>query len=130
MSAVSDAITRGIRVQVECEYRPSDSSPEENLYLFVYTVRIGNHGKMAVQLLSRHWIITNADGKREEVQGPGVIGQQPVIRPGETFRYSSFCPLNTPVGTMHGTYQMATADQETFDAVIAPFSLAVPGALQ
>jgi ApaG protein len=82
-----------------------------------------------VQLVSRHWIITDGDGRTEEVQGPGVVGEQPVLQPGESFEYSSFCPLPTKIGSMHGTYQMVTAAGSRFDAEIAPFSLAVPTAL-
>lgn len=125
----SDAITRGIRVQVTSHYVPDESSPETSHYLFTYQVTVINHSEQAVQLVSRHWVITNADGKKEEVRGLGVVGQQPLIRPGESYRYSSFCPLNTPVGSMHGTYQMVLNNGEEFDAVIAPFTLAVPGIL-
>lgn len=127
---MSDAITRGIRVHVDCEYLERESSPETNYYLFAYHVTLSNHGTQGVQLLSRHWIITNAEGKVEEVQGSGVVGLKPVLRPGETFAYSSFCPLNTPLGTMHGTYQMVEDDKIFFEAVIAPFRLVVPGMLQ
>ncbi len=125
----SDAITRGIRIQVKCNYVPEESTPETGHYLFTYQVTVINHSEQAVQLISRHWVITNADGKKEEIRGLGVVGQQPLIRPGESYRYSSFCPLNTPVGSMHGTYQMVLNNGEEFDAVIAPFTLAVPGIL-
>ena len=127
--SVSDAITRGVRIQVECDYLDEESSPENHHYLFSYHVTVSNHSEQAVQLVSRHWVITNADGKREEVKGLGVVGAQPLIRPGESFTYSSYCPLDTPVGSMQGTYQMVAADEEEFDAVIAPFTLAVPGML-
>lgn len=126
---MSDAITRGIRVAVESEYRSADSEPEEAVYVFAYHVRISNHGTEPVQLLNRHWIITDADGHKEEVRGPGVVGQQPIIQPGETFTYSSFCPLRTPVGSMQGSYRMVTTNNESFDAIIAPFTLAQPGQL-
>lgn len=125
----SDAITRGVRVQVKCEYLESESLPENRHYLFSYHVTISNHSEQAVQLISRHWVITNSDGKKEEVRGLGVIGQQPLIRPGETYSYSSFCPLDTPVGSMYGTYQMVLNSGEEFDATIAPFTLALPDIL-
>ena len=127
---MSDAITNGIHTHVECQYLEDESSPEKDNYIFTYRITISNHSQRTVQLLGRHWVITNADGITEEVEGPGVVGQQPVIRPGQSFNYSSFCPLNTPIGTMQGTYQIMTESQETFDAVIAPFTLAKPGILQ
>lgn len=99
------------------------------LWVFAYHIRISNTGDETVQLQSRHWIITDASGKVEEVKGPGVIGQQPVLRKGESFEYSSGCPLPTPVGTMHGTYQMVNSRGDRFDAKIAPFTLAEPYAL-
>jgi ApaG protein len=126
---VSEATTRGVRVEVQSTYVPERSSPPQGHFFFAYRVRISNHGEETVQLLSRHWIITDGDGKVEQVRGPGVVGAQPVLEPGEAFEYTSFCPLPTPVGTMHGTYQMVTASGSTFDAAIAPFSLAVPTAL-
>ncbi|MBI2339612.1 MAG: Co2+/Mg2+ efflux protein ApaG [Deltaproteobacteria bacterium] len=124
------ATTRGVRVQVEAEYLPGESVPENNYYFFSYHVTITNQGEETVQLLNRHWIITNADGKKEEVRGAGVIGQQPLLHPGESFHYSSFCPLATPVGTMQGSYEMAAEGGGRFDAAIAPFTLAMPGMLQ
>jgi ApaG protein len=126
---VSDTTTRGIRVQVKSAYLPERSSPREGSYLFEYNVRISNVGSETAQLVSREWIITSADGEVERVKGPGVVGEQPVLAPGSTFEYRSYCPLKTAVGSMHGTYQMLTADGEQFDAVIAPFTLAVPNAL-
>jgi ApaG protein len=126
---VSDALTRGIRVQVRSSYVADRSTPAEGHYFFAYRVRISNEGDETVQLLSREWIITDGDGRVETVRGPGVIGEQPVLGPGESFEYTSFCPLHTAVGAMHGTYQMVTARGERFDATIAPFSLAVPTAL-
>ena len=126
---MSEATTRGIRVHVDCEYLEAESSPESAYYFFTYHVTITNNGPEVVQLLNRHWIITNADGKKEEVSGAGVVGQQPVLHAGESFNYSSYCPLNTPVGTMQGSYQMVTEDGENFEAVIPPFRLAVPGML-
>ncbi len=126
---MSEAITRGIRVQVTSSYLPERSSPPEQQYFFTYTVRITNLGPERAQLVSRVWIITDMDGHVERVEGPGVVGRQPVLGPGEGFEYASFCPLKTPVGSMEGTYRMVTENGDAFDAVIAPFSLAVPTAL-
>jgi ApaG protein len=126
---MSDTTTKGIRVQVESRYLAEQSSPRDSQFLFAYRIRISNHGTEQAQLISRHWIITDADGHVEQVQGPGVVGEQPVLTPGGVFEYTSFCPLRTAVGTMQGTYQMVTSDGDTFDAVIAPFTLAMPNAL-
>ena len=121
--------TRGIRVEVRSEFLPERSSVREGSYLFQYHVRISNSGGETAQLISREWIITNADGEVERVKGPGVVGEQPVLPPGGSFEYTSYCPLKTSVGSMQGSYQMVTADGERFDAIIAPFTLAVPNAL-
>jgi ApaG protein len=126
---VSDTTTRGIRIQVNSTYLRDRSSPREGQYLFAYHVRISNIGAETAQLISREWIITNAEGEVERVKGPGVVGEQPVLPPGGAFEYSSFCPLKTSVGSMHGSYQMVTEGGEQFDAIIAPFTLAVPNAL-
>ena len=126
---MSDTTTRGVRVQVKCAYVPERSSPRDSQYFFAYRVRISNVGEETVQLVSRHWMITDGDGNVEQVQGPGVVGEQPVLEPGESFEYTSFCPLRTQIGSMHGTYQMVAAGGSRFDAEIAPFSLAVPTAL-
>lgn len=126
---VSEATTRGIRIRVESTYVPEHSEPEQNQWIFVYRVEISNEGTQTAQLISRHWVITDAHGHVEEVKGPGVVGKQPIIAPGESFEYTSFCPLPTPFGTMHGTYQMVTPDGDGFDAEIAPFSLAEPHAI-
>jgi ApaG protein len=126
---VSDTTTNGIRVQVKAMFLPDRSSPRENQFHFAYHITISNVGSETAQLISRHWIITDADGDVQEVRGPGVVGEQPVLQPGASFEYTSFCPLKTNVGTMHGTYQMVRADGESFDARIAPFTLAVPNAL-
>ena len=123
---MSTALTRGVRIEVRPEFLPSQSEPKQGLWMFGYHVRISNEGRESVQLLSRHWIITDATGRVEEVRGPGVIGEQPVILPGRSFEYRSGCPLPTAMGTMHGTYQMVTAKGERFDAVVAPFTLAEP----
>ena len=125
----SDTTTRGIRVEVRSEFLAERSSPREEQYLFQYHVRISNTGAETAQLVSREWIITNADGDVERVKGPGVIGEQPVLPPGGSFEYTSFSELKTAVGSMQGSYQMVTAGGERFDAVIAPFTLAVPNAL-
>ncbi len=123
---MSDTLTRGIRVTVRPEYLPSHSQPRDGLWMFAYHIRVANEGDETVQLVSRHWHITDGNGKVEEVRGPGVVGEQPVLGPGERFEYTSGCPLGTPVGTMHGTYQMVTAAGDRFDAKIDPFLLAEP----
>ena len=120
---MSEAVTRGIRVEVMSRYAPENSRPLQDEWVFQYTVRITNQGAETVQLLSRHWIITDALDHVEEVQGPGVIGEQPTLAPGESFKYSSWCPLKTPTGMMRGTYQMVRRDGSQFDIEIAPFAL-------
>ena len=127
--STSRAVTRGIRVEVRARFIPERSNPSDNEWFFAYTITIANESGKTVQLLSRHWIITDADGKVEEVQGPGVIGQQPVLGPGQSFEYTSACPLPTSFGVMQGTYQMATPDGDHFDIAIAPFSLHEPYAI-
>jgi ApaG protein len=124
---VSTAVTGGIRVSVRSEFRPDRS--ERGKFLFTYTVRVTNEGEGAAQLLTRHWIILDAAGERHDVVGDGVVGKQPLLQPGESFEYTSFCPLPSPIGSMHGSYQMVTAQGGAFDAEIAPFSLAMPHAL-
>jgi ApaG protein len=126
---MSNVVTRGIRVQVASQYLPERSSPAEDHYFFTYRVRISNEGTERARLVTREWIITDSNGDVQRVSGPGVVGEQPVLDPGDAFEYSSFCPLKTAVGTMHGSYQMETDEGDTFDAVIAPFTLAVPHAL-
>ena len=116
-------------VQVQPRYLAEQSEPDEDRYLFAYTVTIRNTGEMTAQLLSRHWIITDADGNIEEVRGPGVVGEQPVLRPGEAFQYTSGCPLGTPVGSMHGSYQCIAEDGTAFEAPIAEFVLSAPSRL-
>jgi ApaG protein len=122
----SEAVTRNIRVGVQARFVPQRSRPEDGLWFFAYHVELENMGDETVQLLSRHWVITDGDGRIEEVRGPGVVGEQPVLGPGETFQYTSACPLPTSFGTMHGSYQMVTDAGERFDATIAPFSLSLP----
>ena len=126
---MSDTTTRGIRVQAQSFYDEERSSPEDNYFFFAYQVTISNVGGERAQLLSREWIITDGNGETQRVQGPGVVGEQPVLAPGEAFEYTSFCPLSTPVGAMHGSYLMVLANGESFEAEIAPFSLAVPHAV-
>ena len=121
-----EAVTRNVRVHVESEFAPGRSSHAENKWFFLYTIRITNEGAETVTLMSRHWIITDAMGEVREVRGPGVVGKQPVLEPGEAFQYTSRCVLKTSTGVMHGTYQMVTGDGEQFDAEIAPFALHGP----
>jgi ApaG protein len=125
----SVSVTDGIRVSVEAQYVPEQSAPRVHRYVFAYTVRIANEGAQPAQLRSRHWIITDGNGRVEEVRGPGVVGQQPYLRPGEHFEYTSGCVLQTPRGQMHGTYQMFRGDGSSFDATIAPFELMLPFSL-
>jgi len=125
-SSTSEAVTNNVRVEVEARYAAQHSQPFKNKWLFHYTVRITNEGDDTVQLLSRHWIITSGDGHVEEVRGPGVVGAQPVLAPGETFEYTSGCELRTSCGTMRGTYQMVTEDGDHFDVEIAPFTMTEP----
>jgi ApaG protein len=120
------AKTRGIRVRVVPQFLEDQSEPDDEHYLWAYTIEIANEGTETVQLRSRHWRITDAHGRIEEVRGPGVVGQTPVIPPGESFSYTSGCPLDTPSGFMVGTYQMTTADGEKFDVEIPAFSLDSP----
>lgn len=127
--SMSEATTRGIRIQVHARYVPERSEPDQRQWFFVYHVRISNEGTETARLVSRHWMITDANGHVEEVKGPGVVGKQPLLAPGEAFEYTSFCPLPTSFGTMHGTYQMVTDSGETYDAKIAQFSLAEPHAI-
>ena len=126
---MSDTTTNGVRVQVTTKYLPERSSPRDHEYWFAYFIRISNVGAETAKLLSRHWVITNTDGEEEEVRGDGVVGEQPTLEPGAVYNYNSFCNLKTPVGTMHGEYTMVTPSGETFEARIAPFTLAVPNAL-
>lgn len=126
----SEAVTRGVRIRVQAEYVAERSAPDEGQWFFVYTIVISNEGSDTVQLLSRHWVITDAEDRVREVKGPGVVGQQPTLPPGESFEYTSACPLETPFGMMQGTYQMVvTNNGDRFDAEIAPFTLAEPSAV-
>ncbi len=122
----SEAVTRGVRVHVTARYSQGNSEPSRNQWFFLYTIEITNEGPDTVQLISRHWTITDAENHIEEVRGLGVVGQQPTLDPGESFEYTSGCPLPTPFGTMHGTYQMVTTEGDQFDAKVAPFTLSEP----
>lgn len=121
--------THQINVEVETDYIETQSLPEKHRYVFSYTITIRNDGTEAAKLLNRHWIITDANGKVQEVKGQGVVGEQPHLKPGETFRYTSGTVLDTPVGTMQGSYDMIDNLGNHFDAPIPPFSLARPGSL-
>ena len=122
LSPLSEAVTNDIRVEVMSRYVPEQSHPLQDEWVFQYTVRITNQGIDTVQLVSRHWIITDGHDHTREVKGPGVVGEQPVLAPGESFKYSSWCPLATPTGVMRGTYQMAAGGRQ-FDIEIASFGL-------
>jgi ApaG protein len=118
-----------ISIDVETTYLDDQSEPREQRYVFAYTVTIRNEGEVPAKLLTRHWIITDANGRVQEVRGDGVVGEQPYLKPGQGFRYSSGAVLETPVGTMQGSYQMIADDGAQFDAPIAAFRLAMPGML-
>lgn len=129
MTHVSSATTHGIRIEAQSFYLPDRSDPEDFDFLFGYRIRISNVGSRPAKLVSRHWTITNADGRIKEVRGPGVVGKTPHLMPGQAFEYTSFCPLDTTFGTMHGTYQMVRDGGECFDAKIETFTLAQPSAI-
>jgi ApaG protein len=126
----SEAVTRGIRVSVRARFSEQNSDAQARQWVFLYTITIRNESSVRVQLLTRHWIITDANGEVDEVKGPGVVGKQPILEPGQGFEYTSACPLKTPFGSMHGTYQMLGAGNETFDVQIAAFPLRMPGTMQ
>lgn len=121
--------TPPIRIDVLTNYLKDQSDPNDSKYVFSYTITIRNEGAIPAKLLKRHWVITDANGKVQEVRGEGVVGEQPYIKPGQGFRYSSGAVLETPVGTMQGSYQMVADSGQTFDAPIPAFRLAVPGIL-
>ena len=125
----SEAVTRGIRIEVESIYVPEQSSPVAQEWFFAYRIKITNQSSDSVQLVSRHWTITDANGQTEEVKGAGVIGKQPLLGPGEAFEYESFCPLRSSFGTMHGTYHMVPQGSDEFDAEIPPFALGMPNSI-
>ncbi len=116
-----------IQIEVETRFLPDQSDTDENRYVFAYTITIHNNGPLPAQLLSRRWLITDATGQMQEVTGDGVVGEQPTIRPGNFHRYSSFSVIETPVGTMEGSYAMVDKEGQAFDAAIPVFRLAVPG---
>ena len=126
---MSQIASHCIDVAVQTSYLESQSSPETDRYVFSYTITIRNAGTVAARLINRHWIITDANGKVQEVRGEGVVGKQPYLRPGEDFQYTSGTMLETPVGTMQGSYEMVSDTGERFDADIAPFSLSMPRTL-
>ena len=121
--------TNQINVRVETAYIEAQSIPEQNRYVFSYTITISNTGTVAARLLNRHWIITDANGQVQEVVGDGVVGKQPFLKPGENFSYTSGTALETPLGTMQGSYQMRSETGAHFDTTIAPFTLAIPNSL-
>jgi ApaG protein len=129
ISETSTAVTQGIRIDVRCTYLPDQSRPLSKRYVFAYTVRIRNEAVVSVQLLSRRWVITDAKGKVQEVRGAGVVGEQPILHPGQTFEYSSSALIETSLGEMRGSYRMHSVTGKTFDALIAPFLLSRPHAL-
>lgn len=118
-----------IDVRVETQYLPDQSEPDSGRHVFAYTINITNVGTVAAQLISRHWLITDADGQVQEVRGLGVVGHQPLLQPGQSFEYSSGCTLATPLGTMRGSYQMTAEDGTQFEAPIAEFLLTMPRTL-
>jgi ApaG protein len=118
-----------IRVEVDTSYLADQSDPKDKRYVFSYTITIRNEGQVPARLLTRHWVITDSNGKVQEVRGEGVVGEQPYLKPGQGFRYSSGAVLETPVGAMQGSYQMVSDDGDHFDAPIAAFRLAMPGLL-
>lgn len=128
LTPVSEAVTEQVRVEVLSRHSPENSRQGE--WVFEYTIRITNLGSETIQLLSRHWIISDALERVREVQGPGVVGEQPILASGQSFQYSSWCPLETPTGSMHGTYLMVRAGRERFEVAIAPFALRAPYTVQ
>ena len=120
---------RQFEISVETRFMASESDPAESRYLFAYTITIANRGDEPAQLRNRYWLITNGDGEQQEVRGPGVVGNQPRIAPGEAFRYTSACPLDTEVGVMQGHYEFRNDHGEHFEIAIPPFSLHTPNAI-
>jgi ApaG protein len=123
------SVPHKISIEVETAYLEEQSEPRERRYVFSYTITIRNEGEVPAKLLTRHWVITDANGRSQEVRGDGVVGEQPYLKPGQGFRYSSGAVLETPVGAMQGSYQMVADDGATFDAAIPAFRLAIPGML-
>ena len=129
MSSMNDETRYQIDVEVETQYLPTESAPDDSRYVFAYTVTLHNAGSVPARLLSRHWQITDEDGETKEVRGAGVVGEHPYLRPGEAFRYTSGTQLDTAVGSMRGSYQMVADDGTRFDAEIKPFVLSAPRTL-
>ena len=129
MSVANSQAVYDTRVEVETSYIPEQSAPQQNRYVFAYTITIRNHGSLPAKLLSRHWVITDANGKVEEVRGEGVVGEQPYLKPGDGFRYTSGTVIETPVGSMQGSYHLIADDGSEFDTPIPAFSLSMPHAL-
>ena len=125
-----EAVTHRVKVTVEPAFDPERSDPDQPRYFWRYSIEIANLGDKPMTLMERHWRITDADGRQQEVRGPGVVGEQPYLKPGQGFRYSSGAVIETPVGAMQGSYQMLSDDGQRFDASIPPFRLAMPGVLQ
>ena len=128
MSGIYEATTRGVRVTVQPQYLQERSSPEQGQWGWAYEVQLENHGQDTVQLLTRHWLIVDANGTREEVRGDGVVGDQPMLNPGDAYTYTSGCPLQTPSGFMSGHYGMVDGEGQGFDVEIPAFSLDLPNA--
>lgn len=123
---MADSLQNNIKVEVETRYIEEQSNPEQNYYVFAYTITIQNQGQQTARLLTRHWVITDSNHKVQEVRGDGVVGEQPILKPGEQFVYTSGTMLETSVGTMKGSYQMESADGSKFDATIEEFVLSAP----
>ena len=128
LAPLSDAVTENVKVEVLSQYSKENSKPTQGQWVFEYTVRITNLGTETIQLVSRHWIITDGTDQVREVQGPGVVGEQPTLKPGEAFRYASGCPLPTPSGSMVGEFEMLTDEGERFEIEVPAFSLDLPDA--
>jgi ApaG protein len=125
----SEALTEGVRVSVRARYSAEHSDPGQSQWFFLYTIRIQNEGDETVQLTDRHWYIVDGSGRTEEVQGPGVVGNQPVLEPGQAFEYTSGCPLTTPFGSMSGTYRMQRSNGTVFEAEVGLFELREPSSI-
>lgn len=125
----SEALTAGVRIQVRARYSPDHSAPAQSRWFFLYTITISNESDSTVQLVNRHWTIVDGTGHTEEVHGPGVVGEQPVLQPGQSFEYTSGCPLPTPFGSMAGSYDMVRRDGTKFEAEVALFQLIRPGSI-
>ena len=127
--STSEAVTEGVRVSVRARYSEEHSSPQQSQWFFLYTITIANESEHSVKLINRNWLILDATGKSEEVHGPGVVGEQPALEPGQAFEYTSGCPLPTPFGSMSGTYEMSREDGTSFEAEVRLFQLRQPNAI-